>query len=77
MIKVSRNSVLPLADAILISRQLQEKYIKKKQSYNHIFVDLEKVFDKILGKAFEWAWRIQLAPELIVQAVMNLKLNST
>ena len=33
--------------AIFVIRQLQEKYLEKKQKLYHIFVDLEKAFNKV------------------------------
>ena len=36
-----------MTDAIFIARQLQEKYLQKKQKLCHIFVDLEKAFYKV------------------------------
>ena len=53
-------------------RQLQEKFLEKKRKLCHIFVHLEKAFDKISRKAIEWALRRQLVPELLVQMVMIL-----
>ena len=35
------------AEAIFIVQQLQEKYLEKRNKLYHIFVDLEKDFDKI------------------------------
>jgi hypothetical protein len=34
-------------DAIFILRQLQERYVEKNKILYHIFVDLEKAFDKV------------------------------
>ena len=58
--------------AIFIVRQLQEKYLAKKKKLFHVFVDLEKAFDRIPRKAIEWALRRQLVPELLVQKIMLL-----
>ena len=58
--------------AFFIVRHLQEKHSEKKRKLYHIFVDLEKAFDKIPRKAIEWALRRQLVPELLVQMVMIL-----
>ena len=58
--------------AIFLVRQLQEKYLAKKRKLFHIFVDMEKAFDRIPRKAIEWALRRQLVPELLVQRVMLL-----
>ena len=64
-------------DAIFIVRQLQEKYCRKKKLLCHIFVNLEKSFDKIPRKAIEWALRKQLVPEKLVRLVMTLYSEST
>ena len=63
-------------DAIFVVRQLQEKYVEKKRTLYHIFVDLEKAFDKIPRHAIEWALRRQLVPEWLIRAVMGLYSNS-
>ena len=47
-------------------RQRQEKYLEKKRKLFHVFVDLEKAFDRIPRKAIEWAPRRQLMPEHLV-----------
>ena len=64
-------------DAIFVLRQLQEKYIEKKQSLYHVFVDLEKAFDKVPRHIIEWALRRQFVPEWLVRAVMGLYSNSS
>ena len=64
-------------DAIYITRQLQEKFLQKKQKLYHIFVDLEKAFDKVPRQSIEWALRRQLVPEWLVRAVMALYNNSS
>ena len=64
-------------DAIYITRQLQEKFLQKKQKLYHIFVDLEKAFDKVPRQSIEWALRRQLVPEWLVRAVMGLYHNSS
>ena len=38
-------------DAIFIIRQLQEKYTAKKRKLYHVFVDLEKAFDRVPREA--------------------------
>ena len=58
--------------AIFIVRQLQEKFLAKKKKLFHVFVDLEKAFDRIPRKAIEWALRRQLVHELLVQKIMLL-----
>ena len=64
-------------DAIFIVRQLQEKFLQKKQKLYHIFVDLEKAFDKVPRQSITWALRRQMVPECLVRAVMGLYENST
>lgn len=64
-------------DAIFIARQLQEKFLQKKQELYHIFVDLEKAFDKVPRQSIAWALRRQLVPECLVRAVMGLYEGST
>ena len=59
-------------DAIFILRQLQEKYCQNKQKLYHIFVDLEKAFDKVPRRVVQWALRKALIPEYMVQLVMAL-----
>ena len=46
-------------DAIFIVRRLQEKYLEKRKKLYHVFVDLEKAFDRVPRKAIEWAHRRQ------------------
>ena len=58
--------------AIFTVRQLQEKYLERKRKLYHIFVDMEKAFDRVPRRAIEWALRRQLVPELLVQRVMSL-----
>ena len=65
------------SDAILIVRQLQEKYGAKKKKLFHIFVDLEKAFDKVPREAVTWALRRKGVPERLVRLVNMLYENST
>ena len=44
-------------DAILIIRQLQEKYIPANKPLYFAFVDLEKAFDRVPRKVLWWALR--------------------
>ena len=53
-------------------RQLQEKYLEKRKKLYHIFVDLEKTFDKIPCTAIRWALRMQRVPERLINSVMAL-----
>ena len=64
-------------DAVFIARQLQEKYLQNKKELYHIFVDLEKAFDKVPRLAISWALRRQMVPEYLISAVMSLYENST
>ena len=50
---------------------MKEKYLEKRKLY-HIFVDLEKAFDKIPGTAKKWALRRQRVPERQINSVMAL-----
>ena len=59
-------------NAMFIVRQLQEKYLEKRTMLYHVFVDLEKAFDKVPRRAISWALRRQLVPENLVQLVMLL-----
>ena len=59
-------------DVIFILRQLQEKYCMKKRPLYHIFVDMEKAFDRVPRKAIQWALRRQGVPEQLVKQVMLL-----
>ena len=59
-------------DAIFIMRQIQEKFTEKKRKLYHVFVDLEKAFDRVPRRAIEWALRRQNVPERLVAAVMSL-----
>ena len=60
------------AGAIFIVRQLKEKYLEKRKKLYHIFVDLEKAFDKIPGTAIRWALHRQRVPERLINSVMAL-----
>ena len=53
-------------------RQLQEKYRDKKKRLYHIFVDLEKAFDRVPRQAIRWALRRQRVPERLIEQVMAL-----
>ena len=59
-------------DGIFMLRQIQQKYSEKKKELFHIFVDLEKAFDRVPRAAIRWALRRQLIPERLVELVMEL-----
>ena len=59
-------------DAVFIIRQLQEKYIAKRKKLYHIFVDLEKAFDRVPREVIRWALRRQRVPEKLINQVMLL-----
>ena len=59
-------------DAVFMVRQLQEKYLEKKKKLHHIFVDLEKAFDRVPRKAIRWALRRKKVPERLIRQVMAL-----
>ena len=63
-------------DAIFIVRQLQEKYREKKKRLYHIFVDLEKAFDRVPRRAIAWALRRHRVPERLVALIMDLYVGS-
>ena len=59
-------------DAIYILRQMQQKHIEKKKKLYHIFVDLEKAFDRVPRWTLGWALRRQMVPENLVRLVLAL-----
>ena len=59
-------------DAICFVRRMQEEYQKKDKKLYMCFVDMEKVFDRVLRKVMEWAMRKKGLLEAMVQAVMSL-----
>ncbi len=63
--------------AIFIIRQLQEKYNQKKKNLYHIFVDLEKAFDRVPREVIEWALRKKEIPERMIRAIMALYVDTT
>ena len=63
-------------DAIFIFRQIQEKYAEKKKNLFHVFVDLEKAFDRIPREMIRWALRKQKVPERLINMVMALYVNA-
>ena len=59
-------------DAMLILRRLQKEYLYKEKKLYMCFVDLEKAFDRVPRRVFEWAMRKRGIPEAMVRAVMSL-----
>ena len=62
-------------DAILILRQIQEKYIGKNRNLYLTFVGLEKAFDRVPRKVIWWALRKVGMPEWIVRVVQIMYQN--
>ena len=56
--------------AIFIIRQLLEKYLENKKKLHHIFVDLEKAFDKVPRPTIRWPFRRQVVPESLIDLVL-------
>ena len=65
------------ADAIFCLRHVQSLYMAKHRPLYHVFVDLEKAFDRIPRAAVTWALRRQGVPEQLVKAIMLLHVGST
>eukprot|EP00057_Strongylocentrotus_purpuratus_P028958 XP_011683432.1 PREDICTED: uncharacterized protein LOC105447283 [Strongylocentrotus purpuratus] len=59
-------------DAIFTVRQMQEKFLAKKQQLYFAFVDLEKAFDRVPMEVVRWALRMAGVEEWLVRAVMAL-----
>ncbi|XP_053405146.1 uncharacterized protein LOC128558896 [Mercenaria mercenaria] len=59
-------------DAILILRQLQEKYIAANKPLYIAFVDLEKAFDRIPRKVLWWALRSLGIEEWAVRVIQGM-----
>ena len=59
-------------DAIFIVRQLQEKFLGKKQELWMAFVDLEKAFDRVPREVVWWALRRVGVEEWLVKVIMAM-----
>ena len=53
-------------------QQIQEKFSEKKTKLFHVFVDLEKAFDRVPRRASRWALMRQEVPEKLVTAAKSL-----
>ena len=49
---------------------MQEKFGAKKKELFFVFVDLEKVFDRVPREAVQWAFRRQKVPERLIALFM-------
>jgi len=63
------------AGAIFILRMLQEKYSQKNKKFYHVFVDLEKTFDRVPRRSFK-ALRRKGISDRMVETVTVLYVNS-
>ena len=51
---------------MLILRHIQKKYTEARKKLSHIFIELEKAFDRVPRSAIEWALGLQLIPGKLV-----------
>ena len=63
-------------DAILIFRQLQEKYLATNKPLNIAFVDLEKAFDSVPRKVPRWALRSVGVEEWAIRIIQDMYTNA-
>ena len=63
-------------DAIIVVRQLQEKYLAANKRLYMAFVDLEKAFDRVPRKVIWWALRKLGVDEWIVHLVQGMYSNA-
>ena len=64
------------ADTIFIDQGMQEKYFEKRKKLYHLFVDLEKAFNRFPRKTIEWEFWRQKVPEMLVKILMCLYVGS-
>ena len=57
-------------DATFIVWQLQEKYLGKNKQLHFVFVDLEKVFDRVPQEVVQWSMIKLRAEDWLVSVVM-------
>ena len=56
----------------LVVRRMKEKYRDKEKKLHSCFVDIEKTFDRVPKKVFEWAKRKKILPKVTESAVMSI-----
>jgi len=61
---------------VFILRILQEQYRQKNKKRYHVFMNLEKAFDRVPRKVIEWDLRRNGIPERMIEAVMAFHVNS-
>jgi len=59
-------------DATFIVWQLQEKYLGKNKQLHFVFVDLEKVFDRVSQEVVQWSMRKLCVDDWLVRVVMAM-----
>ena len=59
--------------ALFILRRMQEEFRGREKNLYMCFVDLEKAFDRVPRKVMEWALRKKEMAEVLVQAMMSLR----
>ena len=62
-------------NAIFILRQLQEKYLAKKENFYFAFVNLEKGFDQVPRDVVWWSLRKLGVEEWLVKVIQSMHRN--